>query len=48
VFARLNYRDGKPEYLLNSPRLIQHIRKIASHRRELAPLLQILDRCGSG
>ncbi|HKC62832.1 MAG TPA: phosphotransferase [Pyrinomonadaceae bacterium] len=48
VFARLNYRDGKPEYLQNSPRLIQRIRKIASHRRELAPLLQILDRCGVG
>jgi aminoglycoside/choline kinase family phosphotransferase len=48
TFARLNYRDGKSEYLRNSPRLMRHIRRVASRCCELAPLLQILDRFDAG
>jgi len=44
VLARLKYRDGKPHYIENSPRLIGHIRTVANRHDELAPLLQILDR----
>ncbi len=46
-FARLNYRDGKPQYLKNSPRLVRHIRAVAVHYDALSPLLQIFDRHGS-
>ncbi len=46
VFARLNYRDGKPQYLENSPRLVRRIRAVAVRYDALAPLLEILDRRG--
>jgi len=47
VFARLNYRDSKPQYLENSPRLLRHIRAVAVRYSPLTPLLQILDRGGN-
>jgi aminoglycoside/choline kinase family phosphotransferase len=46
VFARLKYRDGKPQYIENSPRLVRHIRAFAVRYDGLAPLLQMLDRRG--
>lgn len=44
VFARLNYCDGKPQYLDNSPRLVRRIQAVAARYDALTPLLQILDR----
>ena len=43
VFARLKYRDGKQQYIENSPRLVRHIRAVAVRYDVLAPLLQMLD-----
>jgi aminoglycoside/choline kinase family phosphotransferase len=43
IFARLNYRDGKPAYLADTPRFIAYARRVASRYRPLQPLLQLLD-----
>ncbi|WP_427914220.1 aminoglycoside phosphotransferase family protein [Ramlibacter sp. MMS24-I3-19] len=44
IFARLTLRDGKPKYLADTPRFIGYIRATAGRYRELAPLLQLVDR----
>lgn len=46
IFARINYRDGKPHYLANVPRFIRYVRDVAARYRELAPLLQLFDDLG--
>ena len=46
VFARLKYRDGKHQYIKNSPRLVRRIRAVAARYDALAFLLQMLDRRG--
>ncbi len=43
IFARLQYRDGKPRYLADTPRFIAYARKVALRYRELAPLARLLD-----
>jgi aminoglycoside/choline kinase family phosphotransferase len=43
IFARINYRDGKPKYLGDTPRFIAYARPVARRYRELAPLLALLD-----
>ncbi|PAT32807.1 aminoglycoside phosphotransferase [Vandammella animalimorsus] len=43
IFARLTLRDGKPQYLADTPRFIHHIRSTASRYRELRPLLRLVD-----
>ncbi len=43
IFARINYRDGKPKYLGDTPRFIAYARPVAKRYRELAPLLRLLD-----
>jgi len=43
IFARLNYRDGKPRYLADTPRFIDYARKVAQRYGPLAPLLSVLD-----
>jgi aminoglycoside/choline kinase family phosphotransferase len=43
IFARINYRDGKPKYLGDTPRFIAYARPVAKRYRELAPLLKLLD-----
>jgi len=43
IFARLTLRDGKPQYLADTPRFIAYIRATASRYRELRPLLRLLD-----
>jgi aminoglycoside/choline kinase family phosphotransferase len=43
IFARINYRDGKPKYLEDTPRFIQYARQAAARYRELAPLGPLLD-----
>jgi aminoglycoside/choline kinase family phosphotransferase len=43
IFARLNYRDGKPGYLEDTPRFIAYVRAVAVRYAALAPLLALLD-----
>jgi N-acetylmuramate 1-kinase len=44
IFARLTLRDGKPQYLADTPRFIDYIRATCSRYRELKPLLRLVDR----
>ncbi|MCB2041029.1 MAG: phosphotransferase, partial [Rhodoferax sp.] len=44
IFARLTLRDGKPQYLADTPRFIQYIRATAARYRELKPLLRLVDQ----
>jgi aminoglycoside/choline kinase family phosphotransferase len=44
IFARLTLRDGKPQYLADTPRFIQYIRTTAARYRELRPLQHLVDR----
>ncbi len=43
IFARINYRDGKPKYLGDTPRFLAYARAVAQRYRELAPLSPLLD-----
>jgi aminoglycoside/choline kinase family phosphotransferase len=43
IFARINYRDGKPNYLADTPRFVAYARKVSARYRELAPLAVLLD-----
>ena len=43
IFARLTLRDGKPQYLADTPRFIAYLRATAGRYRELRPLLRLLD-----
>jgi hypothetical protein len=44
IFARLTLRDGKPQYLADTPRFINYIRATCARYRELKPLLRLIDR----
>jgi len=43
IFARLTLRDGKPQYLADTPRFIAYIRATCSRYIELKPLLRLVD-----
>jgi aminoglycoside/choline kinase family phosphotransferase len=43
IFARINYRDGKPHYLQDTPRFIDYALSVSKRYRELAPLARLLD-----
>ncbi|MGQ0652364.1 MAG: aminoglycoside phosphotransferase family protein [Betaproteobacteria bacterium] len=43
IFARINYRDGKPQYLADTPRFLRYARDVARRYRELAPLLPLIE-----
>jgi hypothetical protein len=43
IFARINYRDGKPQYLQDTPRFVRYVREVAARYREFGPLLQLFD-----
>ena len=43
IFARINYRDGKPKYLADTPRFIRYARDVAKRYSALAPLIRLLD-----
>jgi aminoglycoside/choline kinase family phosphotransferase len=47
IFARLTLRDGKPKYLADTRRFIDYIRAGAAARRELTPLLRLIDQAES-
>lgn len=44
IFARLNHRDGKSNYLNDIPLTVSYIREIAGRYEALQPMLPILDR----
>jgi aminoglycoside/choline kinase family phosphotransferase len=44
IFARINYRDGKPKYLEDTPRFISYARAVAERYQELRPLARLLDQ----
>jgi N-acetylmuramate 1-kinase len=43
IFARINYRDGKPKYLADVPRFLAYARPVAKRYRDLAPLMRLFD-----
>ena len=43
IFARINYRDGKPHYLADTPRFIGYARRVSARYRDLGPLAKLLD-----
>ena len=43
IFARLTLRDGKPQYLADTPRFIQYILATTIRYRELKPLQRLIE-----
>jgi aminoglycoside/choline kinase family phosphotransferase len=43
LFCRLNYRDGKAQYLNDLPTVMDYVRKTASRYKDLKPLVRLLD-----
>lgn len=43
IFARINYRDGKPQYLADAPRFVGYVRRVAARYGELKPLARLVD-----
>lgn len=44
IFARINYRDGKPKYLADTPRFLNYVRQVGRRYDELKPLMKLLDQ----
>ncbi len=44
IFARLTLRDGKPQYLADTPRFIHYIRATTNRYIELKPLMRLIDK----
>ena len=44
IFSRLTLRDGKPQYLADTPRFVGYILATCSRYRELKPLLRLIER----
>jgi len=44
IFARINYRDGKPKYLADTPRFVAYARHVAKRYQAFAPLVRLFDR----
>jgi N-acetylmuramate 1-kinase len=47
IFARLHYRDGKADYLEDTPRFMRYARAVAGRYVELGPLARLLDELES-
>jgi aminoglycoside/choline kinase family phosphotransferase len=43
IFARINYRDGKPHYLKDTPRFVRYAREVLHRYVALAPLARLFD-----
>lgn len=43
IFARINYRDGKPHYLADTPRFIRYVRETAARYPQLEALTALFD-----
>lgn len=48
IFARLNYRDGKPGYLKDLPLVLHYVLSVAERYGELAPFAEWLDGLTAG
>lgn len=46
IFARINYRDGKPHYLKDVPRFIHYVHEVAQRHAALLPLLNLFEELG--
>jgi aminoglycoside/choline kinase family phosphotransferase len=44
IFARLNYRDGKPKYLEDAPRFITYLDTVLPRHPSLAALHDFIQR----
>lgn len=44
IFARINYRDGKPGYLADAPRFVRYVRSVCGRYSALAPLARLFDQ----
>lgn len=44
IFARINYRDGKPQYLADTPRFVKYVRKVGERYSALWPLIRLFDQ----
>jgi hypothetical protein len=43
LFARIHYRDGKPQYLKDTPRFLSYIREAGKRYKEFTSLLRLMD-----
>jgi len=43
IFARINYRDGKPKYLTDTPRFLAYASSVCKRYSQLMPLARLLD-----
>jgi aminoglycoside/choline kinase family phosphotransferase len=43
IFARINYRDGKPGYVADTPRFVGYVRAVCRRYNDLAPLAHFFD-----
>jgi N-acetylmuramate 1-kinase len=43
IFARINYRDGKPQYLVDTPRFVRYVRGVTQRYNALLPLARLFD-----
>ena len=43
IFARINYRDGKPGYVEDAPRFVRYVRAVCGRYNALAPLARLFD-----
>lgn len=43
IFARIRYRDDKPQYLEDAPRFLKYVRTVANRYRALGPLEKLID-----
>jgi hypothetical protein len=43
IFARINYRDGKPGYIEDAPRFVRYVRAVCGRYNALAPLARLFD-----
>jgi N-acetylmuramate 1-kinase len=48
IFARINYRDGKPKYLADTPRFVHYVRKTCARYQELWPLVRLFNELKIG
>jgi N-acetylmuramate 1-kinase len=44
IFARIRHRDGKPDYVKDTPRFLRYVRAVAERYGALTPLRRLLDQ----
>jgi hypothetical protein len=44
IFARLTYRDGKAQYVADTPRFVRYVMEVAPKYSELTPLVTLFER----